>query len=209
MGCSRFCASHVKIKESTGETASEKLKRSRLSFPPGKGAQPMSCSLWSSFNKQNIALRVTEPANYEQNRSAAHARPSFLPALVGLCGLLAIALAVICGLEPRQDAGEGPLPSAGPLAEPVVLLLLCKGWRGGTGNLGSQTRKGFWAHEGLGSAALRMSLFDLVCRAVWRQPPCSATCPASGLGCTLATRSPLAAGGSVPGPLIKEQRPTC
>lgn len=117
MGCRRFCASHIRIKESTGETASEKLKRSRLSFPPGKGTQPMPCSLRSSFNKQNIALRVTELANYEHNSPAAHARPSFLPVPVGLCELLPIALTIICSPEPWQGAGEGRLRSARPLLE--------------------------------------------------------------------------------------------
>lgn len=62
MGWGRFGASDIKIKESTGETASKRLKSNRLSFPPGKGMQPTSCSLQISLNKQNIALRVTESA---------------------------------------------------------------------------------------------------------------------------------------------------
>lgn len=77
-GWGGFCASHVKIKESAGERASKRLKSNRLSFPPGKGTQPTSCSLRISLNKQNIALRVTESAKYEQNSSAAPAA-SFIP----------------------------------------------------------------------------------------------------------------------------------
>ena len=62
MGWDGFGASHIKIKESTGETASKRLKSNRLSFPPGKGMLPTSRSLQISLNKQNIALRVTESA---------------------------------------------------------------------------------------------------------------------------------------------------
>lgn len=67
-----FCAAHISMKESTGETASKRLKSNRLSFPPGKGTQPISCSLQISLNKQNIALGATEPAKHEQNSPASH-----------------------------------------------------------------------------------------------------------------------------------------
>lgn len=91
MGWGTFFASHIKIKQSTGETASKRLKSNRLSFPPGKGTQPTSCSLQITLNKQNIALRVTESAKYEQNSSAAPAA-SFIPAHAWLLDPLAVTL---------------------------------------------------------------------------------------------------------------------
>lgn len=83
-----FCAAHIKMKESTGETVSKRLKSNRLSFPPGKGTQPTSCSLQISLNKQNIALGATEPAKYEQNGSAIPPLPSsHCPCGSGIHGL--------------------------------------------------------------------------------------------------------------------------
>lgn len=91
MGCGKFCASRTKIKASTGERASKRLKSNRLTFPPGKGTQPTCCSLRLSLNKQNIALRRLRLPRTSSTAPQPLQLPS-VPAHAWLCAPRAVAL---------------------------------------------------------------------------------------------------------------------